>query len=109
MPSFAPPPPAECPRMVVGLGGHTWGSTTGQVETPGSPSTRAGDLGEGHFFSGPFRIGHPGSVSVFLSPPAQRPLPRPTTAVMNPPTPARMQKYTHELCRRAGACLRAPM
>lgn len=103
----APPPPRSAPEWLWAVGGRG-GCTTGQVETPGSPSTRAGDLGEGHVFSGPFRIGLPGSVSVFHPSPPSAPCPVQPKPSCIPPTPARMQKYTHDLCRRAGACLRAP-
>lgn len=84
VPSLAPPPP-RVPQNGCGL----WvgmGSTTGQVETPGSPSTRAGDLGEGRFFSGPFRKGLPGSVSVFLPTPPSAPCPvQPPPSCIHPP------------------------
>lgn len=97
-----PPLPQSAPEWLWAVGGHG-GSTTGQVETPGSPSTRAGDLGEGHFSSGPFRLGLPWGVSVFHPAPPSAPCP-----VQPPPSCIRAPLRGCRNTRRTCVGLQAP-
>lgn len=94
VPSLAPPPRA--PQNGCGVSVGMW-PTTGQVETPGSPSTRAGDLGEGQVVGGPFREVLPGSVSVFLPTPPSAPCPVQPPPSCIPP-PMRGCRFTRTTC-----------